>query len=637
MIERNSKGKILFVFSCFGVLFFFVIGKAFKVQVVDRNKLLKRSKDQVFREIKVYPKRGNIYDRNGRPLALNVQTYSIFTMPKQLKGSSSIYKKLSRIVPELSYKKILKKVKNRTRYTWLARKIPLKKDQVKAIKALKGIYIDSVPKRIYPNNEVASQIIGFVGVDNVGLSGVEYRFDKELKGRPKVVKYVKDAKGRPVKFESQEIRSKNFDLYLSIDKELQATAEKYLKEVVVLRKATRGGIGIIDASQGEILAMANYPTFDPNNLKISKPEDRKLAFVTDPIEPGSTFKTFTIASALENKIANPDTSYYCERGRLKVEDHTISEAESKEDYEWLSVTEILKYSSNIGVTKIAFDLTYPKLKKTIKKFQFGKRTGIEVPGESRGIFNESENVSPLSLSNISFGQGVATTGIQMLAAYAAIANRGNYYPPTLIRGGNENRKPMRIISESTAKKLESMLVDAVDSGTGDQAKLKLFKIAGKTSTAQRVDSKGGYKGYVSGFIGFPVNIDRKYVIYVYIDNPQDHYYGNVVAGPVFRKVAEYILYKNREFSKLAVSSEKANLGNVDTVEIKQSSTRDFGEGKVPKFMGLDKKSAMYLAEKFDINLVQKGMGVVIKQVPLPGDALRDNGLVKLFYAPPSYE
>ena len=637
MSTESNKHKILFVLSCFALLFLIVIGKAFKVQIIDKKELLERSYSQIFREIKIYPKRGNIYDRNGHPLALNVQTYSIFTIPKQLKNDFRPYKALAKIVPNLNYKKIIKKVKTRNRYTWLARKIPLSKKQVASIKKLKGIYIDAVPKRIYPNNEVASQIIGFVGVDNVGLSGIEYKFDEELRGKPKIVKYIKDAKGRPIRFESQEIKSQGENLFLSIDKELQAIAEKYLKEMVILRKAVRGGIGIIDASQGEILAMANYPNFNPNNLNSSKIEDRKLSFVTDPIEPGSTFKIFTIVSALENKIISPTTSYYCEKGKLKIGNHIINEAESKSTYEWLSVSEILKYSSNIGVTKIAFDLTYPRLQRTIKKFKFGQRTGIEIPGESRGIFNEKENVSPLSLSNISFGQGVATTGIQMLSAYATIANGGNYYPPTLIKDKNKNRKPVRIINPDTAKKMELMLVDAVESGTGGQAKMNLFKIAGKTSTAQKANPNGGYRGYISGFIGFPTNVNRKYVIYVYIDDPKDHHYGNIVAGPIFKQVAEYMFYKNQYFKKFAIDNQKDNLKTIRTIPIEKNSKREFGEDRIPNFLGLDKISAINLADKYDIILNHEGAGLVKKQIPPPNKIISKESLVQLFHTPPSYD
>ena len=201
MLERDKRGRVFFVFAGFAALFLVVLGKAFKVQVLDRKRLIERSKSQVLREVKVYPKRGNIYDRNGNPLALNIRTYSIFAMPGQSGLGRGVYRELSRIVPSLRLEDILAKVSDRTRYTWLARKIPLGRGQVRAIRALRGVYVDAVPKRVYPNNELASQVVGFVGVDNVGLAGMEYFFDKRLKGVPRVVRYVKDAKGRAVKFE----------------------------------------------------------------------------------------------------------------------------------------------------------------------------------------------------------------------------------------------------------------------------------------------------------------------------------------------------------------------------------------------------------------------------------------------------
>ncbi|MBT5096139.1 MAG: penicillin-binding protein 2, partial [Halobacteriovoraceae bacterium] len=414
-MKNPLRLRILTVFIGFMALFTIILGKALKVQLIDRDALMARSKSQFLRETKIYPKRGNIYDRNGNPLAINVTTYSIFTIPKVLKGDRSSYRKLSKIVPELTYKKIKKKVHKRKRYTFLARKIPLTKAQVSKIKKLKGIYIESVPKRLYPNHELLSQIVGFVGLDNVGLAGLEYQFDKELKGEPKVIKYIKDAKGRAVKFESQSAGDTSKDIHLTIDKEIQAVAERYLKEAVIEHKAIKGGIGVMDVESGEILAMANYPTFEPNKWKKSKESLRKSSFLSNPIEPGSVFKILTVASALENKIARPDTNYYCEQGRFLVQGHTIKEADSSEAFEWLSMEDIIVHSSNIGTTKIAFDITYPNLKATLEAFNIGKKTGIEAPGESRGIFMNADNISPLSLSNISFGQGVATTGIQMLA------------------------------------------------------------------------------------------------------------------------------------------------------------------------------------------------------------------------------
>ncbi len=634
-MEKSIKNKIIFLFGIFLFAFVLILGKALKVQLFDRAELIERSKSQVFREITVYPKRGNIYDRDGNPLAINIQTYSIFTIPKNLKNLKSSLKKLARAVPSITYRELLKKTKGRDRYTWLARKVQLTREQVKQVKEIKGIYIDSVPKRLYPNHEVASQVLGFVGIDNVGLAGMEYLFDKELRGKPKVVKYVKDAKGRPIKFESQDLGPSAKDIHLSIDKELQAAAEKFLKEAIEEHDADGGGFGVMDSMTGEILAVGNYPTFDPNIWRNASGKARKLSFATDPFEPGSTFKTFTVVSAFENKIATADTSFYCERGRLKVDGHIISEAESKKDYEWLTVEEILKYSSNIGTTKLAFDLTFPKLKKTIHKFGFGEKTGVEVPGESRGILTDKENVPPLSLSNISFGQGVATTGVQMLAAYSVIANKGLYIKPTLIKDGNAGIKPRPLITKELAQEAERILIEAVENGTGSRAKVPMFTIAGKTSTAQRVAPEGGYRGYVSGFIGFPANVKRPFVVYAYVDNPKGrYYYGNLVAGPVFRKITEYLLFKNKDFSNLALEDDH-NINKMDTVKVKHSSTRVVSRDHVPNFIGLDKRSSMNLAQKMKLKVIHKGIGVVSKQFPSEGSEYEEGQPITLHYNPPS--
>tara|TARA_R110000868_G_scaffold55424_4_gene172307 strand:+ start:7126 stop:9024 length:1899 start_codon:yes stop_codon:yes gene_type:complete len=629
----HLKRRVIFVFTLLCIAFCAVLVKAFKVQVIDRDALLTKSRNQIFREVTVYPKRGHILDRNGHPLAINVQTYSLFTIPKQLEGDHSAYRELAKIVPHLPYAKIKSKVKNRDRYTWLARKIRLDDHQVEAVKKLKGIYIEAVPKRIYPNGDLAAQTLGFVGVDNSGLAGLEYEFNQKLKGEPTILKYIRDAKGRPIKFESNNAQKESHDITLTIDKDLQAIAEKALKDAVDHHQARGGGVGVIDADTGEILAMANYPTYDPNKLRSSDNEFRKLSFVNSPIEPGSIFKIFTVASALENHIAKPETNYYCEQGKMVIDGHLVTESDSKKKYEWLSVADIIKDSSNIGTTKIAFDLTYPRLKKTIKDFGFGEKTGVRVPGESRGIFNDQENVSTIRLSNISFGQGIATTGVQVLAAYAAIANGGEYIEPRIIKDNSVKIKKRRVISLDTANDLTKMLVSAVEDGTGGNARIPYFKIAGKTSTAQRPDSRGGYSGYIPGFVGFPLNIDNRFVVYVYVDDPKENgYYGNQAAAPVFKKVTQYILYKNKDFDRIAEDDDAAKkLEAFDSVKTVSSAARTIAGG-IPDFVGLDRRSATSLAEKVGVNIIHKGIGVVLEQSPGPGAA--KDGPVKLIYAPP---
>lgn len=636
------KNRIFFSFVVFVFLFAVVVSKAFYIQVVNKTRLIAYAKSQFIREVKEYPNRGNILDRNGSPLAINVHVYNLFTIPKN--KNAEFYqqlKKLSNIVPELPYQKLRGLVQKRNRYTWLGRKIHLSEEQLKKIKQLDGIFFESHSQRVYPNRELLAQSLGYVGIDNTGLAGMENSLNTVLKGKPQVVKYIRDAKGRPIKYETKAFQLVSPDVHLSIDKDIQGALESYLKDAVTLHKAFRGGAGVMDAETGEILAIANYPTFDPNQASSFPQEHRKLAFVTDPFEPGSIFKTLTIASALENKIAKPETKFFCEYGKLRVQNHWISEAETHEKFEWLTVSDILKFSSNVGTTKVAFSLKYPKLRETLDKFQIAQKTGIELKGESKGIlsYKAKDKVRPLTLSNISFGQGVATTAIQMLRSYAVVANGGYLVKPTMLKSDVSQLKPEnRIISEKTATELTKMLVSVVNEGTGDSAKIPHYEVAGKTGTAQRVSPTGGYSGYIGSFVGFPVNVNRKFVIMAYIDNPTEKgYYGGVTAAPIFKKLTQYILYKKKDFAQFAKYDEKSNTKNLDIVKTQQAqTTKFFAPGYMPDFSGLDKASAMAMAEERNIALEVNGFGVVTKQSIIPGTVIQGSTSLRLQFEAPTY-
>lgn len=633
MNNKTTKYIFFFFVFCFGV----IVLKAFRLQVIDKDVLLSKYSKQIFRERKVYPNRGNILDRDGNPLAINRKTYSIFAIPSQIDLNKGI-SRLTNVLRDINPARIRKKLKKRNRFTWVARKIQLEDKDVQEIKDIKGIYIEQVPKRFYPNGSLMGQTLGFVGVDNKGLAGIEHSMDKELIGGPKIIKFIKDAKGRPIKFEVEDPGVESKNLRLTIRKDLQAVAEKFLSEAVIEHKALKGGIGVMDARSGEILAMANYPTFNPNDgLSKSEVGKQRLSFISDPIEPGSIMKTFTVASAFENNIAKEDTSYFCERGRLVLDGHVINEAETKKKPEWLTVKEILKYSSNVGTTKIAFDLGQKKLIKTFQEFGFGEKTGLPISGESRGIFEQDKKLSNIKFSNVSFGQGIAVTGVQMLSAYSALANGGVYLPPKILMGTNQE-KGRRVLSEKISNKITDILVDAVDSGTGKNAKIKYFRIAGKTSTAQRPDNQGKYNGYISGFIGYPVNVKNPFVIYVYIEKPDNGvYYGNSVAAPVFRKVAEYILFKNKDIQNLPSLKIAAQKQKVDIVQVRDASRLKFVDGSVPNFVGKDKKSIEKFARLHDIKVIFNGMGVVKSQFPDAGAKLKHGQSVTLQLKLPSYE
>ncbi len=618
------------------------MSKAFYIQVVNKQKLLTYAKSQFIREVKEYPNRGNILDRNGSPLAINVHVYNLFTIPKN--KDADFYKQLknlSRIVPNLTYQKLRNLVQKRNKYTWLARKISLTESQLQKIKKLEGVFVESHSERVYPNRELMAQTLGFVGVDNTGLAGIEFSLNKELKGKPQVVKYIRDAKGRPIKYEIKSTENVADDVYLSMDKDIQGALESYLKDTVDYHEALRGGAGVMDAETGEILAIANYPTFDPNSASSYPQENRKMAFVTDPFEPGSIFKTMTIASALEHKVAKPETRFFCENGKMRVQNHWVSEAESHEKFEWLTVGDILKFSSNVGTTKIAFSLKYPKLRETLDKFKFGQKTGIEVRGESKGIlsYKATDKVRPLSLSNISFGQGVATTAIQMLRSYATIANGGYLVTPTLIKQEESQiKKENQIINEKTATSITKMLVNAVHNGTGTNAIIPHYEIAGKTGTAQRVSPRGGYEGYIASFVGFPVNVNKKFVVLAYIERPTANgYYGNVVAAPLVKKITQYILYKKKDFAQFAKYDEESNKVNMDTVQSQQAATqKTIAPGYMPNFIGMDKTSAYQIATERSINIETNGYGVVTKQSVTAGTPLTENTTLRLQFEAPTY-
>lgn len=621
-------------------MFAVVVSKAFYIQVVNKTKLLAYAKSQFIREVKEYPNRGNILDRNGNPLAINVHVYNLFTIPKNKNAEFYFQlKELSKIVPELPYAKLRGLVQKRNRYTWLARKIALNEDQLKKIKKLEGIFFESHSQRVYPNKDLLSQVIGYVGVDNTGLAGIENSLNVQLKGVPQVVKYIRDAKGRPIKYETKASEVASPDVHLSIDKDIQGALESYLRESVEHHKAFRGGAGVMDAETGEILAIANYPSFDPNKASQFPQENRKLAFVTDPFEPGSIFKTITVASALENKIARPETKYFCEYGKMRVQNHWVSEAETHEKFEWLTVSDILKLSSNVGTTKLAFNIKYPKLKDTIDKFHIGQKSGIEMKGESKGIvsYKATDKVKPLTLSNISFGQGIATTAIQMLRSYAVIANGGYLVKPTLIKTDKSQLLPEnRIISKKTSDEVTEMLISAVNEGTGTVAKIPHYEVAGKTGTAQRVSPAGGYSGYIASFVGYPVNVNKKFVVLAYVDHPTEKgYYGGAVAGPIFKKITQYILYKKKDFAQFARYDEKSNTKNLDVVRSQQAqTTKFFARGYMPDFTGLDKASALQLAQERNIPVEVYGFGVVRKQSISPGTVYSGStGLVLNFEAP----
>ena len=501
--------------------------------------------------VSLLPKRGIIYDRNHKELAITINLTSVFAEPFNVKDKEFASQKLASVLGA-SRQDIYKKLSQEKGFAWLARKVS--PDIARAAKALniKGIDFINEPQRVYPNGVMASHILGFTDTDNNGLEGLEMRFDKHLKGVQGYRYAIRDAKQREVPaYEYKEIQPIDGDnVVLTIDNMIQSIAEKGLEDGYEKFHAKGACIIVMDPFTGDILALASRPGYDPNNAKASPPDFRRNRAICDYFEPGSSFKIITASSLLEEKAVTPDDKFYCENGEYKWCGHTYHDHTS---HGWLAFRDVIKYSSNIGTMKAAQKLGPDRLYKYIKKFGFGEKTGIELPGEINGVTTRPSTWSKLSLCSISMGQEVTVTALQLSRAMAVLANGGNLVTPRIVetiedRTGHaikkfETKKPQRIISEETANQMRNILRGVVDSGTAELAEVDGYFPAGKTGTGQKLEPNGAYSHskFTASFIGFVPYDNPRLVIAVIMDEPRPIYYGGVVCAPVFKKVATQLM------------------------------------------------------------------------------------------------
>ena len=631
------KSRIIFVCVILLVFCFTFIVRGIVLQFFPDERLISVKKKNFERVIKLKPRRGIIYDRHGRELAISIASQSLFADPFLIKNPKQIAKKLSKLLG-ISYSSLYKKIKNKKRrFVWIKRNITDKEwEKVKSWK-IYGLAFLEEPKRVYPNGSLLAQAMGFVGRDGHGLEGIELSYDRFLSGEEKKVLVYKDARGRPlfsdISFDKSlvNLRSNGADVYLTIDSDLQFFFEKELKEVVDHYSA-RSAIGIIMNPQtGEILSIAHFPSFNLNRPFQSDPKLFRNRSVTDAFEPGSTLKSFVIGAALKNDT--PPTQRYegSEKGFL-VENHFIREAEAGKYFQNLDLREILSFSSNVGAAQVALDVGDQFLYDTLKDFGFGSKLGIAFPGESSGILKKPP-WKKLQLATIGFGHGVSVTPLQMVTAYSAIANGGMLKQPyfvSSIRYKETNRtetyeaKDLRqVLTPEQSRIMTMMLISAVSyDGTGSKAQVKGFLSAGKTGTAQVVDKEhGGYltEQYISSFVGFIPAHKPQFVIYVAVEQPQDKFYGSTVAAPIFSNVAEYAVRKTG-LSPILIS-EKNILKKEESENKQKRARRGIAQvkGRVPYFIGLSLREAFQKVRDTELKLKIKGSGKVVSTIPLSGE------------------
>lgn len=649
--RRWLKFRIVSILIIFLVLFVALISRAFQLQVLSGQKLKTLANRQHTATLQLQPERGVIYDRNGEKLAASVIMDSVCADPSRIFDPLNASAKIAKIL-NLDKQAVFKKISEPKNFCWLARRIS--PDQAADIETagIEGVFLVKEPKRFYPNGRLAAHLLGFVGDDDSGLEGLEYKYDDILKGKPEKLAWARDAKGKKLflRVEKNKItKDKYLNLVLTIDNRIQYLVETHLKEAVLSRDA-KGGIAIVmDPKTGEIIALANEAGFNPNNIQGLTPEKWLNRAVTDAFDPGSTFKPFLIAAALEEKVVRETDKIFCEDGNFAVANRVIHEAGGKR-HGYLSVREILKYSSNIGTVKIAQKLSKEKYYQYIQNFGFGTKTGMELPGESSGILRPIQNWSSVDTATIAFGQGISVTAIQLITAMSAIANNGVLMKPHIVRGlTDQNDNPIimyapevvrQVVSPQTAKRLSVMLTEVVGAadGTGKNAHIVDVAVAGKTGTAQKFDSaRGEYSSekVSTSFMGFFPSDNPQIAILVILDEPQTDKWGGVAAAPVFKNIGEQILncFKTSIRGKPAIAQETVN--KMRLVSAQQNYPRQNisgdDESNMPDFTGLTIRQALRKAKANSIELIVSGNGWAVHQYPRASTSLGNERVCKVVF------
>ena len=517
--------------------------------------LSERAARQYERAMVVQGKRGAITDRNGSPLAVSIDSPSITAYPRQVTDRSAAAKQLAEALGQ-PQRNVFKKLDPKRSFVWLKRQAtPRQAEAVRALK-VKGIDFITEHSRYYPSKTLAAQLVGFSGIDGHGLEGMEFYFNASLKGGEKEISILKDALGR--RFEGAGMPanlSGGNNVALTIDRTIQHITQKAL-EASVTEYAAQSGIAIVMApATGEVLALAHYPFFNPNSYRDFDRESWRNRAITDPFEPGSTMKMFSVAAAIDSGVCSSSTIFFCENGEYRIGRNIIHDTKS---HGWLSLQQIVKYSSNIGSVKMAEKLGPRQLHDYLSAFGFGARSGIPCPGETAGSLSSFKSWSAIDTGAISFGQGISVSAIQLISAASAIANGGMLMKPMLVKAITDRSgrtiqhfspEPVRrVIASHTAATVRRILKTVItEGGTGVNAALEGYSVCGKTGTAQKIDDSGTYaKGrYLSSFLGFAPADHPEVAILVIVDEPTVQSYGGIVAAPAFRRIAlETLTYLN---------------------------------------------------------------------------------------------
>ena len=528
-----------------------VFGRLTYLQLFRHSDYLARALRQQQRSFEITPERGAIYDRNGRPLAMSISVDSAFAVPSEIADENLAARLLSGVVNK-PQEEIEARLESSRSFAWIARKLPPEKADAISKLNLKGIYLQKENQRFYPKRDLAAHVLGFVDLDEKGLMGIERELDSQIRGKSERIVVMADARQRW--FDGGEAqRERGASVVLTLDEKIQYTAERELAAAIAKTHSAAGTVIVMNPNTGEILALANWPKFNPNKASDAPSETWMNRAVSAIYEPGSTFKLITLAAAFDQGITRPDEVFDCENGQVYISNHRIRD---HKPFGLLTVSDILAKSSDVGAIKIALRLGAPKFYDYIRAFGFGTTTGVELPYESRGRVARLEDWKPISVGSISMGQEIGVTPLQLISAVSAIANGGLLYKPQIVAELRRGEKmlppeeplaaaePKRAIRPETAATLRQLMEGVVLRGTGPLAHLDGWTSAGKTGTAQKIDpTTGRYSPtqYIASFTGFaPIN-NPAVTILVSLDSPVGLHEGGDVAAPVFKRIAEQVL------------------------------------------------------------------------------------------------
>ncbi|MBL7714913.1 MAG: hypothetical protein JNL01_05555 [Bdellovibrionales bacterium] len=657
--------RILAVAMGFVLIVCGILARAVSLQLFPNARLVSMAKKQFQSKVLIRPRRGMIADRNGEPLAINSDAQSLAANPSKMDGKTKAKESLARALAkalDVPFPKLHAKFKEPREFIWVKRR--LSETDLQRLKRvgildadgtpISGLWLVKESRRIYPHGELASHILGDVNLDMEGLEGIELQENQKLSGKVTSVSAVKDALGRPTFIDSvtAEKVQDGEAVHLTIDASLQFSVEQELKAALQKTGAKSGTVIVMDYRTGEILAMANAPTFDPNVGAAS--QKRRNRAVTDGFEPGSTVKSLMLAWALKNGAKLSDT-VNAEGGSFTVQGKKISEAESHEKFGNISLKRMLQVSSNVGAAKLALKLGAEKIDQLFKAFELGSRTGLGFPGEIAGRIPERDRAhqkdwQQLALANFGFGQGILITPIQMLRAYAAIANGGLLVRPRLVKSLSKDLHagPKRILDQSTAAQVQEALLSVTQTGgTGVKAVYPGIQVAGKTGTAQTVDpatKRYSRTRFISSFIGYPVHEKLGLVVFASLDEPRGVYYASETAAPLFRDVLEAIVHRfgipienpeqAREQARELASEPVQKPQDLPKSEPIQYQGTEPSQGhlwKMPSLVGLTQREVFEKLRDQDFEIeVQSTGGLVQRHEPPAGKVVASGSLIRLY-------